>query len=290
MHELQPVSIFRREPEMYVRPRQPLRLRWWVFVLVALVAAYFFNPSRTNILVLGTDDSPERGALGRTDTIILTTINPWSGYVGMLGIPRDLWVTVPDVGEQRINTAYFFAEAKQAGTGGRAAMNTVRQNFGVTVNYFAVVHMEGLVDLVDALGGVEITLDESMGGLPAGTHRLDGTQALAFARERYSADDFSRMRQGQVIIRAAFQKMLNPLTWLRLPLVWVALSQTLETNVPAILYPRLGLTLLRAGPGGIDTRTITREMVFPFQTGGGAQVFAPNWDVINPVLFEMFGE
>ncbi len=261
-----------------------------MFALVALLAAYFFTPGRANILILGTDDSPERGALGRTDTIMLTTVDPWRGHVGLLSIPRDLWVNVPGVGEQRINTAYFFAEAAQPGSGPRAAMDTVRRNFGVTVTHYALIHMDGVVQVVDALGGVTLTLDEPLGGLPAGTHTLDGRAALAFVRERYSADDFSRMRQGQMLIRAAFLKMLNPLTWPRLPLVWLAVSQSVQTDVPAWLYPRLGVALLRAGPGGLDARSITREMVIPFQTAGGAQVLAPNWQAINPLLLEMFGE
>lgn len=290
MHQFQPIRLPPRAPAMYVRPRRPFHPRWWVFALAALLAAYFFTPGRSNILILGTDDSPQRGALGRTDTIILSTFDPWAGYVGLLGIPRDLWVNVPGVGEQRINTAYFFAEAAQPGSGPRAAMDTVRQNFGVSVHHYALIRMDGLVQIVDAMGGVTIALDAPMGGLAAGTHTLDGKAALAFVRERYGADDFSRMRQGQVVVRALLAKALNPLHWPRLPLVWVAVSQSVQTDVPVWLYPRLGLALLRAGPGGLDARSITREMVTPFQTGGGAQVLLPNWAQINPLLLEMFGE
>lgn len=270
--------------------RKPFRPAWWVFLLVGLLAGYFFAPGRSNILVLGADSSAERGALGRTDTIILASVDPWAGRVGMLSIPRDLWVTVPGVGAQRINTAYFFAEANDPGSGPGAAMQTVRQNFGVSVHHSLVLEMDGLVELVDALGGVEITLEQPMGGLPAGRHTLDGAGALAFARERYSADDFSRIRQTQLLMQAAFSKLLHPLSWPRLPLVLAAAQQSVDSNIPLFLYPRLGLALLRAAPGGVDTRSITREMVTPFQTEGGAQVLAPNWERINPLLFELFGE
>jgi len=121
-------------------------------MLLAVILIYFLAPLRTNILLLGTDDSPERGSVGRTDTIILATVVPLKPYVGMLSIPRDLWVTVPGVGEQRINTAYFFAEANQAGSGPRAALQTIHENFGVPVRYYAVIHMAGLTSIVDALG------------------------------------------------------------------------------------------------------------------------------------------
>src|SRR5512138_2671499 len=105
----QPVAV----PRVKRRTGHPLRL--WIILLGALALVYFLGPLRTNILLLGTDDSPERGALGRTATIILTTIIPTRPYLGMLSIPRDLWVNVPGVGEQRINTAYFYAEAGENG-------------------------------------------------------------------------------------------------------------------------------------------------------------------------------
>jgi hypothetical protein len=63
---------------------QRKRSRFWLLLFFALILLYFFAPLRTNILLLGTDDSPERGAVGRTDTIILTTIVPLRPYVGML--------------------------------------------------------------------------------------------------------------------------------------------------------------------------------------------------------------
>ncbi|MBI5842209.1 MAG: LCP family protein [Chloroflexi bacterium] len=278
-----------------VRPMKPAkrkparRLFSWLLVLAGFILAYFFAPFRTNILLLGTDDSPERGILGRTDTIILTTIVPLKPYVGMLSIPRDLWVSVPGVGEQRINTAYFYAESAQPGSGPRAAMQTIRKNFGVPVQYYAVIHMLGLVSAVDALGGVDIELDEAAGGYPPGTHHLDGTQALAFVRERYSSDDFARMQRGQILLLAMLRKSLAPASWPNLPQFLLALSQTIDTNIPLWQWPRLLFALLRTVIFGMDSRTITRGMVTPFQTSGGAQVLAPNWDAINPLLKEMFG-
>lgn len=250
---------------------------------------YFFGPLRTNILVLGIDDSLERGQLGRSDTMILATVDPLVPYIGMLAIPRDLWVDVPGVGEQRINTAYFFAESERTGGGARAAVATVHANFDVPVQYYAVLHMEGLVDVVDALDGVEIRLDRAQGGLSAGTHQLDGKQALAFVRERYSADDFSRMLQAQVLIRAMVKKSLIPANWHRLPGFFAAISGAIETNLPAWQWPRLGFAFLRGAVFGIDGRTVTREMVTPFQTSGGAQVLIPNWEAIQPLLEDMFG-
>ena len=261
----------------------------WPLLLLTIVLLYFFAPLRTNILLLGTDDSPERGSVGRTDTIILATVVPLKPYVGMLSIPRDLWVTVPGVGEQRINTAYFFAESNETGSGARAALQTIRDNFGVPVRYYAVVHMIGLISIVDALGGVDITLESSVGAFPAGVHHLNGEEALNFVRERNSSDDFSRMVRAQILIAGILKKAIHPSHWSSLPQFVGSLTQVIDTNLPLWQWPRLLFAFLRAFVFGIDSQTISREMVVPFQTSQGAQVLAPNWDAINPVLRRMFG-
>jgi len=268
------------------------RKRSWrgPLILLALILVYFFAPLRTNILLLGTDDSPERGSVGRTDTIILATVIPLRPYVGMLSIPRDLWVSVPNVGEQRINTAYFFAEANQPGTGAEAALQTVRSNFGITVHDYAIVHMLGLTSLVDTLGGVDINLESPLGGFPAGAHHLNGSDALSFVRERSSSDDFSRMVRTQILLAAVLKKIVQPSNWLSLPRFVISLSQVVNTNIPFWQWPRLLVALLRAFLFGMDSQTITREMVTPFQTSQGAQVLAPKWDAINPLLIRMFGQ
>lgn len=68
------------------------------------------------------------------------------------------------------------------------------------------------------------------------------------------------------------------------------ISRSIETNVPLWLAPRLGLAILRAGPDGIVTQLIDHNMVTSFTTIDGAQVLNPNWESINPILFDMFGQ
>ncbi|MHB0967718.1 MAG: LCP family protein [Bellilinea sp.] len=259
-------------------------------VFVLLLGAYFFLPARTNILLLGIDRTPDGSAVGRTDTNILISIIPLKPDVNMLSIPRDLWVNIPGVGENRINTAHFFAEANQEGSGPAAVLETVRANFGVTVRYYVRVKFSSFVEIVDAMGGLNIDLTDAMAGYAPGQYNLNGEQALAFARNRTGSDDFFRMQNGQFLLKAAFRQMFNPASWVRIPAVANVFFQSVDTNIPAYLWPRLGLAVLRAGPDGIDNRTITREMVNPWTTDLGANVLLPNWDAINPVLMEMFAE
>ena len=257
--------------------------------VVVIGVAYLLFPGRTNVLVLGIDRAPEGTDASRSDTIILTTYHPIKPYLGLLSIPRDLWVPIPGVGENRINTAHFFAENAQPGSGPQAALETVRENFGVTVNYYLRIRFNGLVELIDSLGGLDIELDHSMAGFPAGNHHLNGEQALGFVRDRSGTDDFFRMNQGQFFLKELVEQMLSPTSLARLPGVLTALSRSIDTNLPIWQWPRLGLTLLRIGPDGIDNQTISREMVTPFTTSDGAQVLLPVWAEIKQVVQEMFG-
>ncbi len=144
--------------------------------------------------------------------------------------------------------------------------------------------------MVNALGGVDANLPEPMAGYPAGPVHLTGNKALAFVRQRYGSDDFFRMEHGQFLLKAILKQMLNPAKWPRIPAVLIAIIRNTDTNLPAWQWPRLGLALLRAGPNGIDNRTITREMASPYITSDGADVLLPDWNQINPVVKSIFGQ
>lgn len=262
-----------------------------VFILVIGIGlVYFFFPGRMNILVLGTDDRQAGEVIGRSDTMIMLSLQPMSGKVGMLSIPRDLWVNVPNHGENRINTAHFFAEAEMPGTGLDAAKEVIAVNFEVDTDFAIRVRFDSFLTIVDALGGLEISLEQPTGGYEAGNHLLTSEEALAFVRDRSSSDDFFRMERGQIFITALIKAMISPQNLSRSSQVLPILFDTIETDIPMYLWPRIGLTVIRGILFGIDARVINREMVTPFVTTGGAQVLAPNWEAINPVLLEIFGE
>lgn len=257
-------------------------------VLVTLM--YFFAPVRTNVLILGIDGGLGRGELGRTDTFIITTVLPFRPYIGLLSIPRDLWVPIEGLGENRINTAYFFAEAGQPGSGGVSTLEVVRQNFRVPVNDYIILRMDGMLALIDAMGGVDISLSKPLAGYPAGNTHLDGATALGFVRSREGTDDFSRMEQGQILIKAVMKRITSPQSWRHLPEIIASTRNVVNSNIPLWQWPRLGLAFLRVGQENIDTRSIMREMVMPFTTSQGAQVLEPNWQLIDKVTEEMFGK
>jgi LCP family protein required for cell wall assembly len=221
---------------------------------------------------------------------VLLQADPLKPEVKMLSIPRDLWVSIPGAGENRINTAHFFAEANRAGSGPQAVIDVVANNFGIRPTYYARIQFDGFKDVIDAMGGLDLDLKNPMGGLSAGKHHLNGASALAFARDRKGTDDFFRMNQGQVVILATARQFLHPLTWLRMPFIVTTFFRVVDTDLPVWEWPRVAFALLRAGPDGSDHRTIPREMTTPFTTSGGAQVLLPNWELIRPLVRQMFGK
>jgi len=261
-----------------------------ILVFTVAVLVYLLAPARVNVLILGIDYTPPGSSVGRSDTIVLMTVIPGEPYIGVLSIPRDLWVDIPGVGENRINTAHFFAEAGQSGSGPQAIRQTIEQNFGVKADYFVRIRFEAVRRIVDAMGGVDIFLDKPLPGFPAGRYHLTGNKALAFARHRIGGDDFFRMEQGQLLIKSILMQLLKPYMWPKIPMIIRAGFQQFDTDIPWWQFPRLAVALLRAGPDGMDSRIITREMVTPYTTAEGASVLLPDWSKINPVVREMFGE
>ncbi len=256
--------------------------------LMLMIIGYLIAPLRTNILVLGIDYTPPGSYVGRSDTNIIISVNPLKPTIAMLSIPRDLWIPIPGYGENRINTAHFFAEGEQTGSGPYKAMETIRTNFNIRIGYYLRFRFDSFREVVDAFGGVDIYLAEPMAGYPAGQHHLTGNKALAFARNRTGSDDFFRMEQGQILVKALLRQSLQPAKWFRIPAAGLAFLRSVDTNIPVWQWPRLGLAILRAGPDGINNRIIQREMVTPYTTDQGANILLPDWGQINHLVEELF--
>jgi len=249
---------------------------------------FWFLPGRIDFIAMGIDRAPEGTTVSRTDTLILVSVDPSKSYVGMLAVPRDLWVQIPNVGENRINTAHFFAEAYEEGSGPAAVREMVKQDFGADFPYYVRFRFDSVEKIVDAMGGVTINLEESTALYEAGEHHLNGVEALAFVRDRKNADDFFRMEHGQIFIRALVKQLFKLSSVPRYPLILPTILGSVDTNIPFYRYPDLAFTVLRVGVENFDNRTLTREMVTSYTTDEGAMVLLPRWDLISPVIYEMF--
>lgn len=163
------------------------------------------------MLVLGSD-AREGDTASRSDVILLTRVDPASGTITMVSIPRDTMVDLPGYGRQKINAAYAY-------DGAAGAVQAVSSFAGVPITHYAEIHFEELQDLVDALGGVWVNVpvsnDETGSSnsgmqLNAGEQLLTGEQALAFARERYgyTRGDFQRSDNQRILAQAIIKSVL----------------------------------------------------------------------------------
>ncbi len=213
--------------------------------------------SRVTILVMGLDYREWETADGppRTDTMILLTIDPLTKTAGMLNVPRDLWVSIPDFEYGRINTAYPLGIAFDVPGGGPAlAMQTVESLVGVPIDYYAIIDFFAFEQFIDELGGVNILVPEKIAVDPIGkentvilepkAYRLDGPTALAYARARHTeGGDFDRaLRQQQVILAIKDRIIeLGPAKIAaKAPAIYKELSAGIHTNLSLDDALRLG--------------------------------------------------
>ncbi|MBB6118865.1 LCP family protein [Nocardiopsis algeriensis] len=168
-------------------------------------------------LVIGSDSrEDESGELGggasegrRSDTMMLVRLNHERDRVTVVGIPRDLWVEIPGEGSNKINAAYSFG-------GPQLAVRTVESVTDVRIDHYVEVDFAGFVDVVDALGGIRVCLPEPIHDpkakldMAAGTHEVDGTGALAFARTRATTHgDLDRIDRQQQVLAAMLDRALD---------------------------------------------------------------------------------
>lgn len=156
-----------------------------------------------NIALLGIDS--EDGVAGRSDAIMVATIDPIHNKLKLTSIMRDSYVNIPDRGMDKINHAYAFG-------GPQLAIKTINENFGLDITDYMSVNFTSLPVIIDILGGVEINItDEEVPHIPgvasAGTYTLNGDQALSYSRIRYaSGGDYVRTERQRTVLNALFNK------------------------------------------------------------------------------------
>ncbi len=267
---------------------------------------------RVNVLLMGIDK--RKGEVGpwRTDTMILLTLDPQSRTAGMVSIPRDLYVTVPDFGqgpiESRINTAFFFGDLRDYPGGGPAlAKETIRRNFGIPVQHYVLVDFEGFRELIDLIGGIMIEVPQeildtrfpdgnygyqTVHFLP-GLQQMNGEQALQYARTRHDGTDFTRAKRQQQVIMAVRNRVLDrglltSMTPVKLLEILRTFGDTVKTDMPLDDALLLGQIARDIPPDAIHRLVIDENMTEYFVTDQGAQVLRPKWDRIQAGLAPIF--
>lgn len=176
-------------------------------------AAVLSGKKPVSILLLGTDTGDlGRDYKGRTDTMIIMTINPKTKKTTMTSIPRDMYVNLPDYPKYspaKINAAYAFGGVKES-------INVVQKEFNVPIDYYVLVNMGGLKKAINQVGGVDVTspLTFTYNGssFTAGkSEHMNGQTALNFSRMRYDdpKGDYGRQERQRLVITALLRKSIS---------------------------------------------------------------------------------
>ncbi len=258
-----------------------------------------------NFLLIGSDKRP--GSTYRTDTLVIAIVWPKEGQVSLISIPRDLWIYIPTVGMQRINTAYQSGELGDYPGGGPGLLKeTIAYNLGIRIDYTAMVEFDGFRRIVDTLGGIEVPvscaytdwrlIDPSydqnnennwwLYTVGPGQVHMDGDLALWYARSRSKSNDFDRGRRQQEVLRTIFQKALQTDTFSKIPQLYNDFSSTVITDLNLADMLRMAPYAVNFTNANIRGYFIRPPLVSSWTTPGGASVLLPSDAELKQMLVE----
>jgi cell envelope-related function transcriptional attenuator common domain len=264
-------------------------------------------PPAMNILTIGTDARGNNYTYGLADVIRLVRIDFVNPKVTVLEMPRDLWVEIPDVADnlngqdhEKLNQAYLygnpgFGYTDEPAQGPGLLARTLTLNFGAQIDHYAAVNMRTFEKIVNAVGGLDVTLPETVDGRTAadtnkrllflsGTHHLDGTQALTLARIRIEGV-FARAENQNRVLCALRDKLTSPTVIPKIPDLIRSFQGAIQTDLSPEQLGQLACIGTQIKSGNIVFATFPSE--YFKQTRQYDPVFKKNvfvWDVDFQIL------
>jgi LCP family protein required for cell wall assembly len=242
----------------------------------------------------------------RSDTMIVFTVDPVTMTAGFLSIPRDLWVDIADYGDYKINTAYFLGEVNHLPGGGpQKALDTVQEFLGIPIQYYLRIDFNVFIKLIDEIKGVNVTpstdiIVRNSGNYPvtlkAGVPvTLDGTMALAYARERHQTfgGDFDRSKRQQEVIMAIRNRILKydmlPTLIAKAPTLYNEISSGVHTNLGFDQVVQLAQLILQIPSGNFVQTSIGPDALMESKSPDGTEsIYLPIPDKIRVIRDQIF--
>src|SRR5947209_5620039 len=260
------------------------------------------SKQRVNILLLGSDNDQKfaQNAV-LSQTMIVVSIDPAKRQVRLLSLPRDLWVAIPGHASAKIDLAYLMG-------GAPLARATVERAFKIPIHYYAWIGLNGLVKVVDRLGGIDVDVlhpvlddnypnDFSSNGygtervyLAAGPQHLDGRHALQYVRSRHGdlLSDFGRSIRQQQMLLAMQQRMAGMDMVTALPNFARDLNGHLKTDLDLVRLTQLAVFMRGLHAGDVHQAFLT-PYVHDAVSADGQQILLADWPAVNAYLRTLFG-
>ena len=220
---------------------------------------YIVPPNKLNIMIMGVDERPQEDDPGRSDTLLVMTIDTESREASIVSVPRDTRLRIKGLGWDKVNHAFS--------VGGVALTRQTTENFlGIPMDYYAKVNLESFGRIVDAIGGVTIDVEKRMQyedtwdhyviDLKPGVQRLDGRTALQYVRYRDEEGDIGRISRQQKFIKAVLAEISSPAIILKAPSIIREVFASLDTDMPIGLMMGLARKLKDGLSGGFKPHMV----------------------------------
>lgn len=240
------------------------------------------------VLISGSDSYGTLSAKSRSDVNMLVAVNPVTYEVLLVSIPRDAYLTFSC---KKDATACGYAAGQEdklthSGIYGVGTTESTIEDFlDIDINYIVRVNFSSLINVVDAIGGIDVEVEEGLEvdtfyangteGVHAGTNHLNGERALAFARERYAYvdGDNQRVKNQQIVMKAIMKQMLSPAMVVNYPAFLRALSTAFYTNMPSSQIRELiKLEISKFPSWNIQSYAMSGNSTYAYSPSSGMQL------------------
>ena len=268
-----------------ILPRHKKKKKWpWIlasiFVLAAIAGAIFASSGffdekvlprvaeegmlvakdKSSIMIMGIDQRDDD--VGRSDTLMIATIDPKKDQASLLSIPRDTRVKVKGYGFDKINAAYAYG-------GHKLTQDTVEKFLGVPMNHYVIINIQAFQRIIDAIGGIDINVEKRMyysdpwdddGGLvidlQKGEQHMDGKTAITYVRYRDEEGDIGRVHRQQNFMKALMDKMVSPAIIPQIPSIIKEVLSSVKTDLSFREMLEFAGTLREAQKNGLKTEMV----------------------------------
>ena len=257
-----------------------------VFILSGMVGAFFANAlvdnkpdyneddkkgmlvakDKATVMIMGVDERADD--VGRSDTLMIATLDPDKNQAALLSVPRDTRVKIKGHGFDKINAAYAYG-------GRKLTQESIESLLNTHIDHYIKINVHGFTKIIDALGGIDIDVEKRMyyedpwdddGGLyidlQPGMQHMDGKTAITYVRYRDEEGDIGRIKRQQNFMKAVMDKLVSPTIIPKLPAIVSAVSDSVETDMSVSEILSFLGTLQDAKDNGLKSEMLPGKPVY----------------------------
>ena len=279
-----------------------------VFISAALAGAYYASNSllekpvekkqseelitakdKATIMIMGVDERDDD--VGRSDTLMIASIDPKTNQASLLSVPRDTRVKIKGHGFDKVNAAYAYGKEK-------LSQDTVENLLGVNIDHYIIINTKSFKKIIDAIGGIDIDVPKRMhyedpwdddGGLiidfQPGMQHMDGAKAVTYVRYRDEEGDLGRIRRQQDFMRACMDKIVSPAIIPKLPSVIKEVMDSIQTDLTFRQLLEFAGTLKQSKENGLKTDMVPGRPLYI----DGISYWIPNLNKLRMTVADTLG-